>query len=65
VATCRIRGSQTITSTQLFRSVKPFRYHAVLMIPDTFGFLDKALIKLRWHFGRRLNTISASLLREK
>jgi len=52
VATCRNRGSQTITSTQLFRSVKPFRYHAVLMLPDTFGFLDKVLIKLRSHFGR-------------
>jgi len=50
---------------QLFHSVKPFRYHAVLMIPDTFGFLDKALINLRWHFGCSLNTISASLLREK
>ncbi len=41
-----------ITSTQLFRSVKQFRYHAVLMLPDTFGFLDKVLIKLRSHFGR-------------
>jgi hypothetical protein len=32
--------------------LKPFRYHAVLMLRDTFGFLDKVLIKLRSHFGR-------------
>jgi hypothetical protein len=30
---CRTRGSQPITSTQLFRSVKPFRYHAGLDAP--------------------------------
>jgi hypothetical protein len=37
-----------------FAPFKPFCYHAVLMLPDTFGFLDKVLIKrcAHWTHGR-------------
>ena len=47
VVSCGDLPDPWISSTQLFHFVKPFRYHAVWMLPDPFGFLDKVLIKLR------------------
>ena len=61
VATCRTRGSQPITSTQLFRSVNPFRSNSGSNSFSATGSVDKTA--RLWDLGAKDPAASPVVLR--